>query len=221
MIIGVAGFAGSGKGTVADVLVESYGFRKMSFADSVKDAVSAIFGWPRHLLEGDTNESREFRECADQWWSDKLGYEMKPRLALQMMGTEAGRDVFHKDLWIHSINNKLRLSENKDIVIPDVRFPNEMQAIRDVGGFIVRVRRGKEPVWYDAAKIANMDNNFSLMEKYNVHFSEWAWIGSRFDYEINNDGSVEYLKAEISHLTKVFTGPRKPDSITLTRSHTH
>ena len=54
MIIGLLGFAGSGKGTVADILV-SKGFKKESFADPVKDAVAAIFGWERSLLEGDNS----------------------------------------------------------------------------------------------------------------------------------------------------------------------
>lgn len=60
MLIGVVGFAGSGKGTVADILVRDHGFKKLSFADALKDAVATIFGWERHLLEGDTDESREF-----------------------------------------------------------------------------------------------------------------------------------------------------------------
>ena len=58
MIIGICGLIGSGKGTVADILEQEHGFIKVSFADSLKDAVAAVFGWPRSLLEGDTEESR-------------------------------------------------------------------------------------------------------------------------------------------------------------------
>ena len=53
MIIGICGLIGSGKGTVADVLVDQ-GFTKVSFADKLKDGVSTIFGWDRAMLEGDT-----------------------------------------------------------------------------------------------------------------------------------------------------------------------
>ena len=51
MIIGLVGFIGSGKGTIADLLVERHGFFKESFANSVKDACSLIFGWDRAMLE--------------------------------------------------------------------------------------------------------------------------------------------------------------------------
>jgi hypothetical protein len=213
MLIGVAGFAGSGKGTVADILVQEYGFHKLSFADAVKDAVSAVFGWQRHLLEGDTDESRMFRECRDSWWSDQLGYHMTPRLAMQLMGTEAGRDVFHKDIWILCAANKLRQNPSHNIVIPDVRFPNEFSFIHNAGGMNIRVKRGEEPEWYYNAYQANREGNTDLMANYNVHYSEWAWIGSQFDYQLDNEGTLEQLKAEISHCIKVFTGPIKSDMI--------
>ena len=72
MIVGVCGLIGSGKGTVADILVEEYDFKKISFADSLKDAVAVLFKWPRHLLEGDTEESRFWREQPDEFWSAEL-----------------------------------------------------------------------------------------------------------------------------------------------------
>ena len=68
MIVGICGLIGSGKGTVADILVEQ-GFTKVSFADKLKDGVSTIFGWDRSLLEGDTDESRDWREQADEFWT--------------------------------------------------------------------------------------------------------------------------------------------------------
>ena len=66
MIIGICGLIGSGKGTVADVLVEQHNFTKISFADKLKDGVATVFGWDRAMLEGDTDESREWREQADK-----------------------------------------------------------------------------------------------------------------------------------------------------------
>ena len=58
MIIGICGLIGSGKGTVADVLVEEHKFEKISFADKLKDSVSILFDWPRDMLEGETPDSR-------------------------------------------------------------------------------------------------------------------------------------------------------------------
>ena len=209
MIIGVVGFIGSGKGTAADVLVEKHGFVKLSFADAVKDATAAIFGWQRSLLEGDTEESREFREKSDDWWANKFGYEhFSPRLALQLMGTEAGRDVFHKDVWVYALERKMEMYQN--VVIADVRFPNEIEWMRSKGGFAVRVSRGADPEWYETAVRANKEQNTDLMVDYPIHYSEWAWAGQIMDYQLDNNGSISMLEADIGHMLKVFTGPQKP-----------
>lgn len=205
MIIGLLGFAGSGKGTAADILV-SKGFKKESFADPVKDAVAAIFDWDRSLLEGDTEESRIFRETRDEWWSKRFNYDVTPRYMLQLMGTEAGREVFHDSLWIHSMEK--RIEKNKDTVIADVRFANECDFIRSKGGFIVRVVRGKEPNWYDAALKDNRNGTDEMKENFGeIHYSEWAWIGQKLDYQIDNSASMIMLESTINHMLKVFSGP--------------
>jgi hypothetical protein len=211
MIIGVVGFAGSGKGTAGDILVRDYNFTKIAFADAVKDATAAIFGWPRQLLEGDTETSREFRETVDPWWAEALERPgFTPRLALQLMGTEAGRNVFHPDLWVKVVEMKMDSLENT--VITDVRFPNEIKAIQKSGGFVVRVTRGPDPEWYDDAIQANAFKDMKLFsDKWDIHYSEWAWIGYPFDYVLDNNGSLDMLKSQIIHMIKVFTGPSKPD----------
>lgn len=208
MIIGTIGFIGSGKGTVADILVEKKGFTKLAFADAVKDATAAIFGWPRALLEGDTEESRKFRETRDEWWSEKTGKYITPRYMLQLMGTEAGRDVFHPDLWILALEKKLGMYKN--VVISDVRFPNEIAFIQRMGGFVVRVKRGNDPEWYDAALRANLEGNTDLMADHPIHYSEWAWIGTPPDYQLDNISTKSSLEGDIEHMIKVFTGPQKP-----------
>lgn len=211
MIIGLVGFIGSGKGTVADILVQKKSYTKMSFADTVKDATAAVFGWPRALLEGDTQASREFRETSDDWWSKRFGYDFSPRLALQMMGTEAGRDVFHHDIWVYSLERKMELYPN--VVIADVRFPNEMRFIQEKGGFVVRVKRGADPEWYNTALQANLECNSDLMVDHPIHYSEWAWIGQHFNYELYNEGSISMLEGDVEHMLRVFTGPREPATI--------
>lgn len=197
MIVGLVGFIGAGKGSVADLLVERHGFIKESFANSVKDAVATIFGWNRALLEGDTPESRAWREQDDKFWSEKLGKPFSPRLALQLMGTEAGRDVFHPDLWVHTVLNRCEKNPNSNYVIADVRFPNEIKAIHEAGGTVIRVRRGPEPEWYDAAYAVNMGKT---IEPPNVHFSEWAWVGSKIDCEICNDDALDTLIEKVDLL---------------------
>src|ERR1700679_2068879 len=99
MIIGVVGFVGSGKDTVGNILVD-IGFIRDSYAAPVKDAVAVIFGWDRNQLEGAIGVDRVWREQPDPYWSEKFGKPFSPRLALQLMGTECGRNVYHPNLWV-------------------------------------------------------------------------------------------------------------------------
>ena len=69
MIIGMCGLIGTGKDTVADILVNNYNFKKLSFADKLKDGVATVFSWDRQMLEGTTDESRKWREQKDEFWS--------------------------------------------------------------------------------------------------------------------------------------------------------
>ena len=84
MILGVTGLIGSGKDTIADYLVTEHGFKRISFAASLKDAVAAVFNWDRELLEGTTKQSRQWREQVDTWWADRLQMSnLTPRWVLQ------------------------------------------------------------------------------------------------------------------------------------------
>ena len=202
MIVGLVGFIGAGKGTVADLLVERHGFFKESYANSLKDACSIIFGWNRGMLEGATPESRAWREQKDEWWSNKLGKEFSPRLALQLMGTEAGRDVFHPDLWVHTVMRRCEQAPWNNYVIADVRFPNEIDAIIKSGGKVVRVRRGEDPEWYSLARECNAYNKPEIMRNAypEVHFSEWAWIGAHYDVVMDNNCSLDELTVRVDKL---------------------
>ena len=204
MIIGIAGFQGSGKDTIADYLQNIYGFKRDSFAATLKDAVSAVFGWDRELLEGRTTESRAWREQVDSWWANRLNMpNLTPRLVLQRWGTEVARRSWHDDTWIASLENKLNKAHN-DIVITDVRFPNEIQAVRNAGGIVIRVVRGPEPEWYDVAVDTNQGTFNHMAQAYpEVHPSEWAWIGTDFDAIIdNNADGLDPLFAQVKRLVQ-------------------
>jgi hypothetical protein len=189
MIIGICGLIGSGKGTVADLLVHEFGFHKVSFADSLKDAVAAVFGWPRYLLEGDTDESREWREQVDEWWAQRLQIpDLTPRWVLQYWGTEVLRRNFHDDIWVAATEHKLR-DHNQNYVIPDTRFPNEVDMIARSTGCVWWTRRGPSPDWFTAYQ--GGDDSVGLRS--DVHPSEYMWARSRFDAVIDNDGTKEDL----------------------------
>jgi len=193
MIIGVCGLIGSGKGTVADILEKDHGFIKISFADSLKDAVSVVFGWDRALLEGDTDESRAWREQRDLWWAGRLNYaDLTPRWVLQMWGTEVCREGFHKDIWIASMEKKLQ-DHSKNYVIPDTRFVNEIDMIKRMDGEVWCIKRGKDPVWfqkYQSHRIIPTD----------IHASEWQWALAEFDKTIQNNDTLGDLKERIKSL---------------------
>ena len=208
MIIGVCGFIGSGKDTIADYLVNIHQFRRESFANTLKDAVAQVFGWDRDMLEGRTRQSREWRERVDPWWAKRLDMPtLTPRWILQYWGTEVCRRAFHDDIWIAALENKLR-SSNDDIVISDCRFPNEIKSIKAAGGIVIRVARGAEPEWYDAAVSANRGPNSNVswalsrakLERLNVHASESTWVGTKFDAEVDNNSSMDHLLNQINDL---------------------
>ena len=193
MIIGICGLIGSGKGTVADILVDQ-GFTKVSFADKLKDGVSTIFGWDRAMLEGDTDESRTWREQPDDFWSAETEMEVTPRLVLQLFGTDCLRNGFHDGVWV-SLLKKHMLDNPDNYVIPDVRFRNEQNMIRELGGEIWRVQRGDIPEWYGCAMLDNTTGS-NLMEEYDVHPSEYKWIdmNNKFDVTLYNEGTIEDLR---------------------------
>ena len=207
MIIGVCGFIGSGKDTIADYLVNIHQFRRESFANSLKDAIAQVFGWDRDMLEGRTRQSREWREQVDPWWAERLNMpQLTPRWILQYWGTEVCRKGFHDNIWIASLENKLRNSKD-DIVISDCRFPNEIKSIKDAGGIVIRVVRGPEPEWYKDACDANAGErcmNWALarrrLEHLGIHASETAWCGTKFDAILDNNSSIDDLYAQVQQL---------------------
>jgi hypothetical protein len=207
MIIGVCGFIGSGKDTVADYLTNFHGFRRESFANSLKDAVAYVFGWDRTMLEGRTKQAREWREQVDPWWAERLNMpNLTPRWILQYWGTEVCRRAFHDDIWIASLENKLRNSKD-DIVISDCRFPNEIKSIKAAGGIVVRVVRGPEPDWYNDAVDMNAGDRCITymtakvrMQKLGIHASETAWVGTKFDLVLDNNATIDDLFAQVKSL---------------------
>ena len=198
-IIGVCGFIGSGKDTVADYLTNFHGFRRESFANSLKDAVAQVFGWDRTMLEGRTAQAREWREQVDPWWSERLNMpNLTPRWILQYWGTEVCRKGFHDDIWIASLENKLRNSLD-NVVISDCRFPNEIKSLRAADGIIICVERGAQPHWTAIAAKANQGDAKAQawLRNEGIHASETAWVGTNFDFVLYNNSSIDSLYTQI------------------------
>ncbi len=160
-IIGLAGRARSGKDTCAGFLTNR-GFLRRGFADPLKEAARAIFGFSDAQLFGDE------KEVEDPFW------EKSPRRILQLLGTEAVRQQIDDQAWVKSLMRFVSTSP-RPVVVPDVRFPNEAEAIRAAGGTVWRV---------DRPGIAGVS----------AHVSETALDGYSFDRVLRNDGSLADLE---------------------------
>lgn len=199
-IIGLCGFIGSGKDSVADILCQEYGFEKISFADRLKDGVATIFGWDRQMLEGSTTVSREWRNTPNEFWSNETGQDITPRYVLQRFGTDCMRKGFHQDIWTLIVKRELMENPNTDFVVPDVRFYNERNMLRELNGEIWRIKRGKDPDWIlDAINDNRYDTNW-MEEKYpDIHESEYRWLdhSTEFERTIPNDGNLVDLTGHV------------------------
>ena len=204
-IIGLVGFKGCGKDTAAAGLIRRQDYTTIAFADPIKDCLSAIFCWDRDMLEGTTPRSRRWRETVDPWWANELGItDFTPRWAMTHFGTDLMRDQFCPKIWIINTNRRLdlRRAQGEKVIIKDCRFSNEIDAIRARRGVIARVRRGPDPAWMSIAREANAGCAVArkTMASFDVHESEWAWIGSEIDFNIDNDGTIVELDREVERL---------------------
>jgi hypothetical protein len=190
MIIGISGKKGSGKSTISEMFLTE-GFYLDSFATSVKDIAAIIFNYDRTKIEGFTGEDRIWRENIDNEISNFLGRPFRPRDSLTIIGTEFGRNMIHPDIWIKTVFDRYKSNENKNLVITDLRFPNEFESIKKHKGYTIRIHR--------PCLQQNIPNNIV-----NEHISETALdskeANSEFDYIIINDGTIEDLKIKIKNI---------------------
>lgn len=192
--IGVCGFIGSGKDTVADILEEKE-FIRFAFADTVKEVANVLFDWPLDMLQGRTEESRAWREEIDIEWSEILGYDITPRQALQKIGTECCRNVFGENIFVGKVLKKIKNKyPDKNVIITDCRFENEISLLKKNDFKIAHINRdSKSKSWYTDYK-----NGVDVEEVNSLHPSEYRWIRCDFDVEIDNNGTKDDLKHNIS-----------------------
>lgn len=204
-ILSLSGLIGSGKDTVAEYLTEQCGYTKESFAGTLKDAVAAIFSWNREMLEGKTKEAREEREQVDTWWAKKLNMpHLTPRWVLQYFGTDVCRQHFSDKIWLSSLERKLMTFNDKNIVISDARFINELTMLKQTGAHLIRVKRGPNPDWWEYATNAYRDTTaVKRLESLGIHRSEWDWAGFQFDTVIMNDRSLDDLYVTTKNLASI------------------
>jgi len=240
-LIGISGKMGSGKDTVGKMLQylssrtlerkSDYQIKK--FADKLKDMVCLLIGCTREQLE-----DREFKEkeLGEEWNKlDKIallaynkdnplchekGYlhnTMTVRKLLQLLGTEAGREIIHPNIWVNAlfadyksgyVEQGVGWVETEDDypnwIITDVRFPNEAKAIKDRGGIVIRINRLSEEQKIASIKArANRPNDAIELALKEKHPSETALDDYEFDHVIDNNGSIEELLEKVNKLNLV------------------
>ena len=208
-LIGISGKIGNGKDLLFDVInyivTEDYWtsfehymhestpidvvYQNKKFAGILKDITCKLIGCNVSQLE-----DREFKE-------KELGEEwdgLTPRKLLQLLGTEAGRQIIHPNIWVNALfadheNNKSEWlsATNSKWIVTDVRFPNEANIIKEKGGIMIRINRPQY-----------LDNG--LVIRKNEHLSETSLDEyDKFDYVIENDGTVQDLIDKVKSLNIV------------------
>ncbi len=206
-LIGLVGLKGSGKDTVGQFFEQQYGYTTISFADSLKDCVCAIFGWDRTMIEGRTPKSRAWREQNDPWWAERLGLDFfSPRIAMTSFGTDVMRHHFRDDIWILNTERKVNAVDGP-VVITDARFPNELDMIRRLGGLVCRVKRGPDPDWKSAAidALAGDTDARMALDHLQIHESEWLLIDTPTHVILNNDSTIAALYEQCESIQRTYS----------------
>lgn len=209
MILGLCGFAGAGKSTTAEYLVEYHDFVRLSFAQSLKDVVSAAFSWPRSRMEGASSLDREWRETPDPFWTQKLGRPFSPRIAMQYIGTDIFRTHVLPSIWIDNVIAKIsQLPTNTRIVVDDVRFINERRALAALGATFITIQRVYPNTEFLTPEHARLWYNAGAPMESSLHPSEWEWLTDPNivdDVIIQNYGSFDLLYTSIEDWLKTHT----------------
>ena len=181
-IIGFTGRARSGKDTAASFVCDMFGFEPVSFAEPIKQAVTAMFGLDERHLDGELKET------------PLEGLGRSPRYLFQTLGTEWGRELVHPDVWIYAMNTWVKRLEREylrqglrlqGVVVSDVRFENEAAWVRDRGGLLIHLERQKtvDVLW---------------------HVSEAGIQRHDGDIVIRNDGTPDELYQKLEDVVMAF-----------------
>jgi hypothetical protein len=163
MIIGLSGYAQSGKDTVANLLTAQYGYKRVAFADPIR---KLLYELNPHL-----SKHHSLQEFVDEYGWDTAKKTSEVRSLLQNLGV-AARKVIGESVWVDAAFNQMNDSDN--YVITDVRFENEADMVKASGGEVWRIKRPG-------------------IEAVNSHISEHALDGYKADRILHNGGSLEEL----------------------------
>lgn len=170
-VIGLSGYARSGKDTVGGFLLEK-GFMRASFADYIRKAL--------YTLNPYGADNNSVKEIIDKYgWEESKNHHPEIREQLQRLGSEVGREILGENIWVDLTFRNM--PDGSKIVVTDCRFPNEAESVKKLGGQVWRVERPG-------------------LGAANAHQSEVALDGWNFDATIINDGVIEDLSDKVEAL---------------------
>ena len=184
LIVGFSGRKGSGKTYIAREL-EKTGFERISFADPIKIMLFALFdecGFDYASAKWLLNQEKEIVLEA---------FGKSPRQLMQSLGTDWGRAMVSENLWLLCARNKIEKNHSCNIVIDDVRFNNEAQFIRDLGGLIINIDRAADT-------------------RFDAHVSEEGIIIKPGDVMLTNDGTILELLNDVIYFIESFKNKNQP-----------
>lgn len=170
MLIGLIGKKKSGKDTFADYIINKYNFHKLTFADPLKEICKYLF-----FLNNDQLYNQEIKEIKIEKWN------LSPREIFQKVGTDLFRNNFDLDFWTKQFEIRYGeiIKNNPNVICSDVRFQNEADLIKSLGGVLIYIDRQTD----------NNDNHES--EKINI---------KNYDYYIENNDSKENFYKKINDI---------------------
>lgn len=173
MLIGLIGKKYSGKDTFGNFLIQYYQFHKKAFADPLKECCKTLF----HLSDEQLNDC-ELKETIISEWN------LSPRQIMQKVGTDLFRNHFHEEFWLKLFEIWYKEHSHLNIVCTDVRFENEAELIKKLGGILIKIDR---PIQF-----MDYDNHESEQLLFNL-----------YDFTIINDSSIDEYENRILELCNI------------------
>lgn len=214
LILGLTGFAQSGKDSAGQVLIYNKGFRRLAFADALRESLynlnpivktnvrqerQGFWEWLNGEVSRTEITTYRVQDLVDSigWDRAKVEYT-EVRELLQKLGTEAGRNIHGQDCWTNIIKREIESNPYDNFVITDVRFPNEADVIGQLGGKVIKIER---------PGITSVNN----------HVSDKGI--DNYDYMITNGGSLGDLQDAVLTIVELLTkDPEKMSKPMLTRA---
>lgn len=175
-IIGFTGIAGSGKDTAANIIKDEYNVDIFALAEPLKTACKILFNFSNEQLY-----NTELKEEIDKRWNKT------PRQILQWLGTDILRKEINEDFFLINIKNRIDSSTKDYILITDIRFDNEAEYIKSLGGKIIKINR-------------DMNLNNGKTTTHSNHITEKGISLELIDIIINNNDTLEDYRKNVLYM---------------------